>query len=318
MARSCKRLVLKRNFESDLSRATETLFALLACGPSRDWTIAQVKRALLEYIAALPVYRTYVSSTGTACPSDAAFINEAVRIASQRKGVEQELLCALAEVFLKAPPQTALSHSHSGDAVDLLKRFRTQLQQLTGAVMAKGCEDTAFYRYLRLTALVCLPFVNTIDSYVTLPIERSRWRSRSVWHFARSIPQVSFASLAELARRALLHLNARHEARIGRPPPARCSIGDERRVVPDVTGVGGRECKPQEWRLPSSQRRAVPVSDNSCCMGTWYQRALCDIYRPNRSLHDKGMHSFCQRVCYFNIQSVDAGVKRGEGIHELD
>jgi (1->4)-alpha-D-glucan 1-alpha-D-glucosylmutase len=33
------------------------------------------------------------------------------------------------------------------------ERFVTRFQQTTGAVMAKGVEDTAFYRYLRLTAL---------------------------------------------------------------------------------------------------------------------------------------------------------------------
>ena len=149
MARRCKRLVLKRSFESDLDRSTETLHALLACGPPRDWTLSQVRRALFEYVAALPVYRTYVAGDGAASPADAAFINEAVRIASQRKGIELDLLHALAGVFLNAPAQ-----SQSAEAADLRRRFVTQLQQMTGAVMAKGCEDTAFYRYLRLTALV--------------------------------------------------------------------------------------------------------------------------------------------------------------------
>lgn len=225
MARRCKRLVLKRSFESDLDRSTETLHALLCCGPPRDWTLSQVRRALFEYVAALPVYRTYVSGDGAASPTDAAFINEAVRIASQRKGLELDLLRALADVFLNAP------QSQGAEAADLRRRFVTQLQQMTGAVMAKGCEDTAFYRYLRLTALVrpcidCplhqLTWYPTVLSVADLPpsvfyystalslSERGRRRSRSVRHVARGVPQVQHAPRRPLARRSLIDVHARH------------------------------------------------------------------------------------------------------------
>lgn len=235
MARRCKRLVLKRSFESDLDRSTETLHALLCCGPPRDWTLSQVRRALFEYVAALPVYRTYVTGDGAASPADAAFINEAVRIASQRKGIELDLLRALADVFLSAP------QSPGTEAADLRRRFVTQLQQMTGAVMAKGCEDTAFYRYLRLTALVrpcidcplhqltwystvlsvayLLP-ISLLQSFIIRPhsprclanclSERGRRRSRSVRHVARGVPQVQHAPRRPLARRSLIDVHARH------------------------------------------------------------------------------------------------------------
>lgn len=169
MARKCKRLVLKRNFESDLSRSSETLHALLACmGPPRDWTLSQIRRTLLEFIAALPVYRTYVPADAVASPVDMAFIQEAVKVATQRRGIERELLTALVRVFTTPPPATDGTLG-AREHADMRKRFVTQLQQLTGAVMAKGCEDTAFYRYLRLTALV-----RHVDNRA-----RKKWRADS-------------------------------------------------------------------------------------------------------------------------------------------
>lgn len=155
MARKCKRSVLKRIFESDLNRSAETLQALLALTvPARDWTFSQIRHVLLEYTAALPVYRTYVPAAEVASEADTVFIKEAVRLAAQRRGVERELLDALALVFLSVPPTTTTTSAHAREPIELRKRFVTQFQQMTGAVMAKGCEDTAFYRYLLLTALV--------------------------------------------------------------------------------------------------------------------------------------------------------------------
>src|SRR6202043_1295220 len=40
-------------------------------------------------------------------------------------------------------------HLPQGEALRIAMHF----QQVTGPVMAKGCEDTAFYRYFRLVAL---------------------------------------------------------------------------------------------------------------------------------------------------------------------
>ena len=42
--------------------------------------------------------------------------------------------------------------SPGGPDVNLVRRFRRRFQQLTGPVMAKGLEDTLFYRYAPLLA----------------------------------------------------------------------------------------------------------------------------------------------------------------------
>jgi (1->4)-alpha-D-glucan 1-alpha-D-glucosylmutase len=73
---------------------------------------------LVEALASLPVYRTYIRD-GEVAPEDAEILREA--------GLEW---------LPEAPPE-----------------FVTRFQQTTPPVMAKGVEDTAFYRYGRLLAL---------------------------------------------------------------------------------------------------------------------------------------------------------------------
>ena len=84
---------------------------------------------MADAVAGLPVYRTYVEpQAGEVEPHDV----EAVR--------EAELPARVREALV-AP----------GDPDE--EAFAIRFQQTTGAVMAKGVEDTALYRYLRLTAL---------------------------------------------------------------------------------------------------------------------------------------------------------------------
>jgi (1->4)-alpha-D-glucan 1-alpha-D-glucosylmutase len=83
--------------------------------------------------ASLPLYRTYVEpATGRVTDDDRA----ALAIA-RRHGLPEALQHAL------------LLEAEDGPPAEFITRF----QQTTGPVMAKGVEDTAFYRYVRLLAL---------------------------------------------------------------------------------------------------------------------------------------------------------------------
>jgi (1->4)-alpha-D-glucan 1-alpha-D-glucosylmutase len=84
---------------------------------------------LEEAAAALPVYRTYVE------PAEARVAEEDRRATA---GLPEELRAVLLLERKRTP------------ACD---EFVVRWQQTTGAVMAKGVEDTAFYRWFRLTAL---------------------------------------------------------------------------------------------------------------------------------------------------------------------
>ncbi len=87
-------------------------------------------RADLEHaLASLPVYRTYVE------PDAGRVTDEDRRAIGEASGMDERIASML---LLQAPAPAG---------------FVTRFQQTTPAIMAKGVEDTAFYRYNRLIAL---------------------------------------------------------------------------------------------------------------------------------------------------------------------
>lgn len=115
---------------------------------SQDFTTEQLRTALLAYVQALPVYRTYVTAEGGASEQDRAIIEDAVdkaRLKARR--IEPALFTFLKDLFTLDLLATA---GYSRRRASL---FVGKLQQFTGPVMAKSLEDTCFYRYFRLIAL---------------------------------------------------------------------------------------------------------------------------------------------------------------------
>jgi isoamylase len=114
----------------------------------RDFTQVSLTRALIEIIAAFPVYRTYLRSGVTPSEEDVRQVQTAVRIARRRTTP------ALDPSIFDFIESTLLSTGIEGEAERAAsERFALRFQQLTGPVMAKSVEDTAFYRYARLLAL---------------------------------------------------------------------------------------------------------------------------------------------------------------------
>jgi (1->4)-alpha-D-glucan 1-alpha-D-glucosylmutase len=101
-----------------------------------------LEAALLELLVAFPVYRTYVrADDGRVADEDRTVIDRATSRARAHHPYLDEPLDLLREVL-------TLEQGGAG-AADFVMRF----QQLTGPVMAKGVEDTVFYRYLRFVAV---------------------------------------------------------------------------------------------------------------------------------------------------------------------
>ncbi len=139
-----KREVLSDVFGGELGRLTSLLVEICAQDRrARDHTRSELREALLELAASFPVYRTYVDANSAVIDADsAARIAEAVETARDRRpNLEPGLLTLLWDLLVGSAP--------GRPARELLLR----LQQLTGPVMAKGVEDTAFYRYYRLISL---------------------------------------------------------------------------------------------------------------------------------------------------------------------
>lgn len=110
---------------------------------ARDFTDNLLDSAIRETIASFPVYRTYIDDRGEYSQRDRAYIHQAIVRAKHRSPDVD----ASAFDFLE---QTLLLHGRSGEEIDQRELyFALKFQQLTGPVMAKGVEDTAFYTYNR-------------------------------------------------------------------------------------------------------------------------------------------------------------------------
>ena len=117
---------------------------------TEDFTQNILQRAIKEVVGCFPVYRTYVD--GSAAPADADrddldwAIGQARRHETDIDPSVFDFLYALLSTDLVAEPRSGFSR-HS------VVRFAMKVQQYSGPVMAKGIEDTAFYRYNRFLAL---------------------------------------------------------------------------------------------------------------------------------------------------------------------
>ncbi len=110
---------------------------------ARDFTDSILESVIRETIACFPVYRTYIDDRGQYTERDRAFIHHAISRAKYRNPD----LDASAFDFLES---SLLLHDKAGSEINQKELyFALKFQQLTGPVMAKGVEDTAFYVYNR-------------------------------------------------------------------------------------------------------------------------------------------------------------------------
>ena len=115
---------------------------------TRDFTLNSLARAISEVIACFPVYRTYANSASVR-EKDVQYIEAAVAKSKRRNpAISGSVFDFVRDVLLLKSPERA----KESDRRDWLC-FAMRFQQITGPVMAKGLEDTAFYVYNRLVSL---------------------------------------------------------------------------------------------------------------------------------------------------------------------
>lgn len=127
MIRGTKRRITDGILHSEMLRLARLVPA------SAGLNAAEAVDALSEITAAFPVYRSYL-------PEGDDVLREACELAVQRRPELEPVVQTLLPLLLHAGP---------GDDAELGRRF----QQTSGMVMAKGVEDTAFFRYTRLGTL---------------------------------------------------------------------------------------------------------------------------------------------------------------------
>jgi (1->4)-alpha-D-glucan 1-alpha-D-glucosylmutase len=155
---------------------------------TRDFTLSALRHALREVIASFPIYRTYIAcETAPTPPSssplepgeegaapitlsphdpdtppprhpdtpppvsdrDRRAIERAVALAKRRNPASDLTVFDFLHDVLLLEDEESLSAAERSERCQFVMKF----QQLTGPVMAKGVEDTAFYIYNRLIAL---------------------------------------------------------------------------------------------------------------------------------------------------------------------
>jgi (1->4)-alpha-D-glucan 1-alpha-D-glucosylmutase len=146
-----KRLILRTAMSSELYVLARHLDGISEQHRwSRDFTLSSLHLALGEVVACFPVYRTYVQADTTEVSArDRQHVMHAIREAKRRnRATSESLFDFIADILLLRDPDGITD----ADRVDR-RQFVLRLQQLTGPVMAKGLEDTVFYRYTPLASL---------------------------------------------------------------------------------------------------------------------------------------------------------------------
>ena len=139
VAEAAKREEAEHALAAEVARLTRlTRLASAAGHPAGPGHPAgDVGAVLTELLTAMPVYRAYVVP-GEPAPAESAAVLDQAAAAARTRLPERlhPLLAAVSELARSGPAP-----------------FVTLFQQVCGPVMAKGVEDTAFYRWSRLTAL---------------------------------------------------------------------------------------------------------------------------------------------------------------------
>ncbi|MGE5640274.1 MAG: malto-oligosyltrehalose synthase [Clostridia bacterium] len=141
-------LIMNTTLSADLHRLA-TRLARIASGNrfTRDYTASGLRLALREVAARFPVYRTYVTAAG-ASEADRKHIDWAIGKAKRASHTADPSVFDFIRsvLLLEISPERK---ERQNEILDFALRF----QQFTAPVVAKGVEDTAFYRYHRLVAL---------------------------------------------------------------------------------------------------------------------------------------------------------------------
>jgi (1->4)-alpha-D-glucan 1-alpha-D-glucosylmutase len=144
-----KRLIMGVAVASELSALASRISRIAQADRTTcDFTYASLRAALAEIVASFPAYRTYVTGDGV-WDQDRRIIDRAVRTAKRRAVASERTVFDFVRDALTTDLAQTRPPSQRPEIVEFAQRF----QQFSAPVTAKGLEDTAFYRYNRLTSL---------------------------------------------------------------------------------------------------------------------------------------------------------------------
>ena len=149
LAYRCRKLIIRVALISELNVLANQLSRIaLSKRRTCDFTLNSLRDALMEVVANFPVYRTYITPSGVS-EHDAHYIDRAISSAKRRSpAADTSVFDFIKEVLL-----TRIAEGQDPAYKTAVTAFPMKFQQFTSPVMAKGLEDTAFYRYNRLISL---------------------------------------------------------------------------------------------------------------------------------------------------------------------
>jgi (1->4)-alpha-D-glucan 1-alpha-D-glucosylmutase len=146
--RQAKTHTVVQALASDLNRlATQLTRIVKRDRRTRDFSWNAIRRALVEVVAAFPVYRTYVSNAGRS-DDDQRYVDWAVAVAKRHSTVGDTSVLDFIGKVLRGD----YGRDDESTRNDVL-RFVIRFQQWSAPAMAKGLEDTSFYIFNRLASL---------------------------------------------------------------------------------------------------------------------------------------------------------------------
>ncbi len=262
-----KSLILRSSMAGELSVLARRLARISEQHRwSRDFTLGSLELALADVVACFPAYRTYLGPAEEITPQAAKQVQTAVAAARRRNpALSGSVFEFLSDVLLARDPDGLDDRQRA-----LRRDFVARFQQLTGPVMAKGLEDTAFYRYFPLLSLNEVGgsperFGVTVEEFHRLMEERARERP------------------------AALSATATHDTKRGEDSRARLDVLSE---IPDEWSAAVAEWREIALRLkPRADGLPTPDAEDEyfifqTLLGAW----------PTRGIDDPMFASFAERV----------------------
>jgi len=115
----------------------------------RDFTLNSLAFVIREVIACLRVYRSYVAGPDSVSARDRRYVEDAV---ARAKRLNPRTSASVFDFVRDTVLLDNLAQFREEDRPEVIA-WAMKFQQLTGPIMAKGVEDTAFYVYNRLASL---------------------------------------------------------------------------------------------------------------------------------------------------------------------
>ncbi len=139
-----KLLTLQKSFGGETKRLIKILEEIsMSHEKYRDLTIGELEEGLSIIIGYFPVYRTYINNLNKDIdPKDRNIIEQTISLSREKNPQVHQIVWDFFGDLLTAKMK-------GREELEFILRF----QQLTGPVMAKGAEDTAFYCYNDLISL---------------------------------------------------------------------------------------------------------------------------------------------------------------------